>query len=291
MRRFFSKALIISFIFIYGCAEDTYGIEKQYYSALKKAEQIFKNPHASPPNELKKVVDKLNGFALKYPKSNLAIDADFTIARLYVVKEDYAAARNYLTGIIKKYAQSQPVCSEAVFLIGNSYEIENKWDSALIQYKKIMHNYPRTIRGINIPIYIIQHYKIKFEPDKMTSAVKEAIGYYTELSEKYPGSLLEFRCRSLTAECFILLKDWQNAIQTIETIIVKFKDKIKMDGALMQIASIYNNGLKDDRKAKETLEKLIRDYPKSRLIGKANDMLKSSAVLEENAGSHKSSQD
>lgn len=291
MKRFFGKALIISFIFIYGCAEDTYGIEKQYYSALKKAEQIFKNPHASPPNELKKVVDKLNGFALKYPKSNLAIDADFTIARLYVVKEDYAAARNYLTDIIKKYAQSQPVCSEAVFLIGNSYEIENKWDSALIQYKKIMHNYPRTVRGINIPIYIIQHYKIKFEPDKMTSAVKEAIGYYTELAEKYPGSLLEFRCRSLTAECFILVKDWQNAIQTIETIIVKFKDKIKMDGALMQIALIYNNGLKDNLKTKETLERLTRDYPKSRLIDKANDMLKSSAVLEENAGSHKSSQD
>ena len=47
-----------------------------------------------------------------------------------------------------------------------------------------------------------------------------------------------------------------------------------MDTVMLDMALIYQRELKDNVKAKETLEMLIKDYPKSRLVKLANDLLK-----------------
>lgn len=256
-----------------GCGSDQYAIEKQYYKATKQAEKIFKNPHGSPPGELNKTVETLSKFAAKYPKNALSVNAQLTVARLYIIKEEYEKARRELEKIINAYDKSETISAEATFLIGNSYEIQNKWDLALMQYKKIMQTYPTTLKGINIPIYIIQHYKIKFQPEKMREASSEAISHYNNLIEKYPSSTLAYRAQLLIAQCYILLKDWTNTIDTYNKMIDAYKKKMNMDGVLMNIAMLYKNQLKDKIKTKETLERLIQEYPKSKLISTAKNIL------------------
>jgi len=273
-RVFFTLILSCLFAVLAGCGNDQYAIEKQYWQAQKQAEKIFKNPHATPPRELERVVKLLNRFIEKHPKTNLALDAEFNIARLYIVKEEYDKARTQLRTILNKYAKSEAICSEAVFLIGNSYEIEDKWNLALEQYKKIMQVYPITLRGLDIPIYIAQHYKVKYQPDKMVSALEETIGHYRTLASRYPKSPLSLKAHTLVAECYIALKDWPNAISSFNTVIDNYKDKVKMDGILLDIAIIYNRELKDKVKTKETLEKLIKEYPKSQFVKTAQALLK-----------------
>ena len=257
-----------------GCANDEYAIERQYYQAQKQVGKIFKNPHASPPNELERVVNILSKFAEKHPQTNLAIDAEFNIARLYLVKEEYDLARTQLKTIVNKYSKSQAICAEAVFLMGNSYEIQDKWDLALEQYKKITQEYPITLRGLNTPVYISQHYKVKYQPDKMVAALQEAIGHYQALADKYPDSPVAYSVYNLIAQCYVELKDWQNVINSFNLIVDKYKDKIDVGGALIDTALIYNRELKDKVKAKEALERLIKDYPRSRLVTTAAVLLK-----------------
>ncbi len=267
--------LILVTALISGCSNDQYAIERRYYRLSKQAGKIFANPHVSPPQELERVVKLLNSFAKKYPKSNLALDAEFNIARLYIVKEEYTKARAYLKQLLNQYsAQSKAVSSEIIFLMGNSFEIENKWGLALEQYKKIMQEYPLTIRGINVPIYIAQHYKIKYQPDKMIASYQEAIGHYKALAAQYPGSPLGFNTEALAAQCYIAMKEWGNAIDTFNNLIAAYKSKINLDAVMLDMALIYQRELKDNVKAKETLEKLIKDYPKSRLVKIANELLK-----------------
>jgi len=81
-----------------------------------------------------------------------------------------------LNTIIGKHSESGGICAEATFLIGNSYQIQDKWGLALGQYKKVIQEYPITLRGIDIPIYIAQYYKAKYQPDKMMAAYQEANG-------------------------------------------------------------------------------------------------------------------
>lgn len=266
--------LILCFI-ICGCGKDQYSIEKRYYHTLKQAAKIFKNPLATPPNELQKAVSLLNDFSQEFPKSKLAVNAEFNIARLYIAKEEYDAARARLMKIIKDYEKSEPICSEAAFLAGNTYELENKWPAALAQYKKITRDYPLTPKGINVSLYLIQYYKKKFEPDKMREAAREAISHYNALAEKYPDSQLAFQVETLNAKLYLLLKEPLNSISTLNQLIQNYKDKINTDIIVMNIAVIYNRELNDKQKAKETLERLIKDYPKSKLIKNAKEILKS----------------
>lgn len=266
--------LIIIAALLTGCANDQYAIEKRYWKIQKEAEKIFKNPHASPPLELQRVVNLLENFIKQYPNSNLGLEADFNIARLYIVKEEYAKGRVQLTAIKNKYHNSDAISAEAAFLIGNSYQIENKWGLALEQYKKIMQEYPATLRGIDIPVYIAQYYKAKYQPDKMIGALQEAIAHYNGLADKFPNSPLAFQAGALVADCYRELKDWQGAINTYNALIDKYKNKASTDGLLMNIAIIYQKEMKDNTKAKDTLNRLIKEYPKSRLIKVATALLK-----------------
>ncbi len=265
--------VLIGFL-LAGCGSDEYATEKQYWQAQKQAEKIFKNPHASPPKELERVVNVLNRFSQKHPQTNLAVNAEFNIARLYIVKEEYSEARTQLKSLINKYSKTEGVVSEAMFLIGNSYEIEDRWNLALEQYKRIMQEYPVTSRGFDIPVYIARHYKVKYQPDRMIAAFQEAIGHYKALADKYPNSPLALNADNLVAQCYVELKDWQDAINSFNTVIEKHKGKIAVDGILMNMALIYSRELKDRVKAKEMLERLIKEYPQSRLIKVAQALIK-----------------
>ncbi len=271
------KKLAIAIIFallLTGCANDQYAVERQYWNVEKQAEKIFRNPYASPPYELEKAVRLLSDFARKYPKNNLSIEAEFNIARLYIVKKEYDKARAHLQMMLNKYSALEAVSSEALFLTGNSYEAEDKWGLALEQYRKIIRSYPVTPRGIDIPIYIAQHYKIKHEPDKMISAYEDAISHYQALAEKYPGSGLAFKAHNLVPRCYVLLQDWQNAVNSFNAIIENYKGKVNLDFALMEMALIYNRRLNDKAKAKEALGRLIKEYPDSKLVKAAGALLK-----------------
>ncbi len=267
------------FILLAGCANDQYSTEKQFYQVQKQAVKIFKNPEATPPNELGKVVMLLKNFANKHPSSSLSLEAQFNIARLYIVKKEYERARLQLKDMLEQYSKSEPICSEVLFLMGNSYEIEDKWNPALEEYQKMVQRYPLSLRGLSTPVYIAQHYKIKYQPDKMIEAFKEAVKHYKALIVKYPDSGLAYTLHKLVAQCYIETKDWQSALDTFSTILEeykgeKYKNKVNLDIILMNMANIYVQYLKDNVKARELLERVIKDYPKSRSAKIASDWLK-----------------
>ena len=142
MKKLSAIILWATCVLLSGCGQDQYAVERQYYWAQKQAGVIFNNPHATPPHELQKSIDTFNELIREHPKSNLAVDAQFIIANLYIATEEYEKARLQLSKIMKIYSKSRPICAAAVFLQGNAYEAQNLWDQALEQYKKVTEDYP-----------------------------------------------------------------------------------------------------------------------------------------------------
>ncbi len=275
MKKIFLLIISLSvFLAIGGCTQDQYAIEKEYWRIKKQAENVFRNPAGSPPNELERVLSNLQKFSFKNSKNVLAVEADFTIAKLYMAKGEFGKSRKQFQAILAKYKKSEAVCAEALFSAGNSYQLEGKWDSALEQYKKIITDYPLTVRGLETPVYIAQYYKLNNQPDRMLTAFGEAIAHYRGLTAKYPDSPLAFKVYTLIFSCYNATKDWQNSVNTLNVILKEFKGKAMMDTLLIDLALIYKNELKDTVKAKEALEKLINDYPKSQFINSAKELLK-----------------
>lgn len=267
--------IIFSVTLLAGCGNDQYAIERQYWRAQKQAEKIFTNPDASPPKELERVINIFNKFSAKYARSNLAIDADFSIIQLYITKKEYDKARSQVRYVMRKYKDLTSVLAEALFLLGNTYEKQGDWPAALAQYKKVMREYPTTLRGLDMPIYIARYYKIKYEPNKMVEAFQEAITYYQGLANKYSSDLtFAFSTDTLAARCYLALNDWQNAIKSFDAILKKYQGKVSLDPILLEISLIYNKELKNKVKAREYLERLLKEYPKSRLITTAKELIK-----------------
>lgn len=268
--------------FIIGCGKDEYALEKEFWYTKRRADNIFKNPHASPPAQLKLAVKLLNQFIQKNQKSTLAVDAEFTIARLYMAKEQYDDARGQLRKLLEKYKQSEPISSMAIFLMGNSYQIEDKWSLALEQYKKIINDYPITPLGIELPIYIAQYYNVKSLKEKMTVSFQEAAIHYLGLAAKYPNSRLDYMARNLAAQCYMSIKDWENALNVLNSLIEKYDGKANLEEVLIMKAIIYKKEIKNVSKTKETLEKLIKDYPQSKFAKPAKKLLEELGENEPN---------
>ncbi len=266
--------LLCLLVALSGCGNDDYAVERNYWKVQKQASNIFKNPHATPPKELERVIKLLSGLAQKYPNTQLAISAEFTIAKLYIIKEEYDQSRKQLKKLGSKYNKSKDLIAESLFLAGNSYEIQGKWAAALEQYRRIMNEYPETVRGIDIPVYIAQHYKIKYEPEKMYAAYNEAVGYYKSIAARHPDSPLAYNLNLLAARCSTEIKDWQAAIDTFKTMLVSYKGKVNLDAIMLNIAGIYFYQLNNKDAAKKILGQLLNEYPKTNLKKFANEMLK-----------------
>jgi TolA-binding protein len=172
------------------------------------------------------------------------------------------------------YSNSAMLCSEAMFLIGNSYEIEGKWDPALAEYQKVIQEYPLTNRGMDMPMYIAGYYKMKNQPLLMEDAYKKAAEHYTQLSRQYPDSTAGFNARRLAGRSYMEIKEWQKALDVFNEILQTYKGKLDLDGILMNISIIYAHELKDKEKASRALEELVKDYPNSKFIKAAEFMLK-----------------
>lgn len=266
--------LTILCLLINGCTQDQFSIEKEFWQIRKKSEKIFKNPASSPPNELTYIIGLYKNFIKKHSKNILTIESEFNIAKLYIVKEEHTKARIHLNNILRTYQKYPVICSEAIFLIGNSYQIQNKWISALEQYKKIIKTYPLTKRGFELPIYITAYYKSKLQPDKRIMAFNEAIAHYTVLANKYPKTPLALKCYEIITSCYLEMKKFPEAILTLETVLTKFAGKIQPEPILLNEALLYKNALKDTPKAIATLERIIKEYPKSKMVESIKTLIK-----------------
>ncbi len=264
MKKITLMSVVLASLVLTGCGDDRYAMEKRFWQAQKQMESIFKNPDASPPRELERVVAVQEAFTKRYPKTTLAVTAQFNIARLYIVKKEYPKARLQLQKIMKTYNRAPVVIAEAIFLTGNSYEIEDKWSLALEQYKKIMLRYPVTRRGMDIPLYIAKHYKITYQPDKMIGALKDAVTYYKKSAQQYSDTPFGYTNGILAVNCYMALNDWQNALTTLDAMAQQYRFKVPVDGIYMDMAGIYLKGFKDKVKAKEMVEKVLKEYPDGR---------------------------
>ena len=69
----------------------------------------------------------------------------------------------------------------------------------------------------------------------------------------------------LAVQCYSAIKDWPQTVAMMDLILEKYKGKINLEELYLNKALICLHQLKDKVKAKETVEALLKEYPKTKL--------------------------
>jgi len=117
----------------------------------------------------------------KEPTENEA----FTLAKQKFDRGDHAGARNAFKEFLKKYPQSE-MADNAIFWIGETYFYEKWYEKAILEYEKVITQYPK---GDRVPSALLKQgisFYLHGETQKDDKFKKTAIGVMKELIDKYP---------------------------------------------------------------------------------------------------------
>jgi len=269
MRKTLSVILAVILLGLMGCESPSFKAERKMYKAHKLAEKIFRNPKSTPPKQFEEAVEAYRKIAAQYPGSVLEVQAEFSIGHLYLVRGAFEEARAQYKKLTLDCDKKGNLCAEAHFAIGNTYELEQSWPAAEAEYKFIMNTFPFSAKSLDLPLYIIRHYRReKATPQTIDTAVDQAVAYYTNLKADSEQEKGDFILQGLVSRSFMEGERWLDALDSLDKLTRDFPD-FNPEQALWVKALIYANKLGDREKAKEELKKIVSDYPDSALAQKA----------------------
>jgi tetratricopeptide (TPR) repeat protein len=97
----------------------------------------------------------------------------------------------------------------------------------------------------------------------------EAFNKLDTLKRTFPSHSLEDDIYYLKAQVYKKLRQYDKAIAAYEQILANYKEDIRADNALFEMAGLYDGPLNDKEKAKELYEKLFTDFTSSSLAVEA----------------------
>ena len=266
-------AVIVFFaVGLLGCESRGFKAERQMWQANKLARAIYKNPKGSPSFQFKQAQDAFRAVIKKYPDSLFAIQAQFNIGNLYLAKDEFEKARQEYRKLVSDCDKKGNLCAQAIFAIGASYEAEGKWDVAYANYKKIMHDHPLSSKSMEMPIYILRHYKRVKDEEGVKRSVDEAVSHYIGLksrTDKKAGYALQ----AMVVRSYMEGGQWQDALDSLDKTIRDYPESNTAEAIWIK-ALIYSSKLNDKVKAKEELRKIVQKYPNTKLAKQVEVIIK-----------------
>ena len=111
-----------------------------------------------------------------------------------------------------------------------------------------------------------QSYAIRDNFEKAQAEFNNAIRYYKKLTQENPQSQIEFKALWLIANCFIASKRWQEAVNVLEEVLMKYPEPQylsmkRVDRLVQSINSVSVAYLKDYDLPINIYQKFIKMHP------------------------------
>jgi len=260
-----------------GCESRSFKAQRALWRANFLFQKISQNPFAISEYEVNKAIAAYRKIIDDFSDNPSAVVlAQKGIGYIYLVKKQYQSARKEFSKLLKNCDEKNNICSDAEFLIGRTFEMEGNWQEAEKVYKTIINSYPLTIRGLQMPFYLINKHRMAKEILEMKASVHNAIEHYSRLLNSQQNNHgLALLLTKLIAQCYLLGEDWPNFIKTLDALIDKFSlDKQSISNILLTKALVYERELKDRDAAASIFQKIQTDYPNTRGADIAKEYLK-----------------
>ncbi len=224
-KAFISYLVILIGVFVFFSFSDLNGeyvIERKLWKIQHQLIDIAKDPQAVPDFKFDEVANQYQKIIDKYPDSRLIRNVYISLGRLYLLKKDYATAREKFYLIIEKYPDNKELSAEALLFVGKTYEVEGDWPQAYKIYQDIINNYPVTMTGLSVPIYIANYYKRQNDFQNTMNAYEKAVVHYKKIASDNSGTQAGSKALGYLSNCYMEQNRWNEAIDTLGLILEKY---------------------------------------------------------------------
>ena len=225
--------------------------------------------------DLQKAIDTYDDFVKKNPASKIIRYAKFQIGRLYLIKEDFAKARQLFEELIRDYPAEGELRASSQLAIAVSYERQGSADKAMEIYHKLRNSFADNMPALGVPLLIAQHYLKENRAPEAENAFKEAITGYEKIIKDKPNTARAEGARNFLSLAYINQKKWDKAIDSLKASADAHPNDPRTAKALFTIAAIYRGQLGEPGKAIEIYEKFIQQYPGHALASMAKSEIDS----------------
>ena len=264
-------ALVAVFIVLSFLGRDKgYTAEKLFYRAMTTYNKIRLNPDVAPPAMIASVEKDLDTVITKFPETDQAKAAQLALSEIYAADKKYDEAIKLLDDFLAKNEDNEALAGKAYLLKGTIYEKQNKWNEALEEFKILQEKYSKTPVGLQMPIYIAQHYAKENKPLEAEKAYNEAVAFYQNMEKENKGNMLGYAASNMLVQAYMGLKRYEEAGKTIEDIIIEYPSTMTMVQQLPYVELIYVKNLNNPEKA-IGIFKYVKDKIGDEKLGKLLD--------------------
>jgi tetratricopeptide (TPR) repeat protein len=204
---------------------DIYGMRlKKYDRALEIYDEQLDN--------LDPKVDTLLYAWLRYKK-----------ARIRLEQGRYGEARDILTDLKQNYRRFFASTPEAQLTLARSFDYEDNWDRAEIEYTYLTENYRGSEEAMAAFLYVAQKLREMGRQAEAERWEKNAEEYYAGVAQIGSGEAQEARALSYLAELQARQEKWDESAATFLTLYEKFPGSEIGRQALARAAVIYRGKL------------------------------------------------
>ncbi len=252
------KALIIYLALLFGLfvvlfaldRKGDYIVEKKTWELYRKHIDIAKDPVVIPDRAFEDIIAGYTNIISQYPDSRLAPELHIRLGGVYMLRKDYEAARKSFHEVITLYPDNKELSAQAMFKVGETYELDDNWVKASQTYTSIIKDYPETDTALSVPIYIATYYRGRNNFQKTMEAYEIAIRYYKRTAADYEDTKMGLSALRYLSNCYLEQNRWNEAIDTLGAILEKYASSGHMavkdlDMAIKTINIISAYELKD----------------------------------------------
>ncbi len=272
-------AVIVLCLVLSSCSKE-YNAERALWKAGRHARDIAKNPDAIPPSEYNRTIEEYKTIINKFSGLGIERDARFGLGQFYILKKDYEAARREFKEIFRLYPEEKGLLASAQFALGNSYEKEGVWEQALIEYRKLIEDFPNSNLALQMPIYIAGYYEKQREEAAREKAFRDAVQYYQRIASENPKTELGYSAENLIVFSYLKLGDWEKAVEALETLVIDYPKSRAVAQNLKLASDICIKKLDSPEKTVSIYERFISENPNHPLSDKIKERIE---VLKQGA--------
>ncbi len=203
-------------------------------------------------------------FIANYPDNRLVVSARLGIGIVLYHQKEYEKARYEFSLLDKIPNVPVSLIADAHYLTAVCYEEEGKWNRALGEYDFVWVNHATTKKGMAIPLHIAEYYLRGGKTDLAAQSFSEAERDYRKLADTYAARpAIAASATAYLIRCNILQEKWEESVEILKTLALKYPGTAEGHSALPQAADILAGRLDKRPEAADLLRQYMEKYPES----------------------------